>query len=87
MIPSSFTSASPLSRMLAAMRVKSPFSHSSLFAFIGRLLFVVGVQQWRTAHASGAAVVGSMVVWTSSMASQGNPPRRPCSRMTSASVA
>ena len=28
------TSASPLSRMLAAMRVKSPFSHSALFGFI-----------------------------------------------------
>ena len=30
-IPSSLTSASPLSRMLSAIRVKSPFSHSALF--------------------------------------------------------
>ncbi len=35
MIPSPFTSASPLSLMLAAMRVKSPFSQSALFALIG----------------------------------------------------
>ena len=33
-IPRSATSVSPLSRMLAAMRVKSPFSHSALFGFI-----------------------------------------------------
>jgi hypothetical protein len=41
-MPRSLTSASPLSRMLAAMRVKSPFSHSSLFAFIDLSL------SWRT---------------------------------------
>src|SRR4051812_17352266 len=34
-MPSSLTSASPLSRMLAAIRVKSPFSQSALFGFIG----------------------------------------------------
>ncbi len=41
-MPSVPTSASPLSRMLAAMRVKSPFSHRALFGFIGALqsLFV-----------------------------------------------
>src|SRR5437588_6529435 len=39
-IPKSLTSASPLSRMLAAMRVKSPFSHSALLGFIGSLPFV-----------------------------------------------
>ena len=33
-IPNVATSASPLSRMLSAMRVKSPFSHSALFGFI-----------------------------------------------------
>ena len=33
--PRSATSASPLERMLSAMRVKSPFSHSALFGFIG----------------------------------------------------
>src|SRR6185312_9933816 len=33
LMPSVPTSASPLSRMVAAMRVKSPFSHSALFAF------------------------------------------------------
>src|SRR4051794_27847048 len=32
-IPSSLTSSSPLSRMVAAIWVKSPFSHSSWFAF------------------------------------------------------
>ncbi len=32
-MPNSLTSASPLSRMLSAMRVKSPFS-TALFAFI-----------------------------------------------------
>ncbi len=37
-IPSVWTSASPLSRMLAAMRVKSPFSQSALFGFIGWFL-------------------------------------------------
>ena len=36
--PISLTSASPLSRMLAAMRVKSPFSHNALFAFIATVL-------------------------------------------------
>ena len=41
-MPRSLTSASPLSRMLAAMRVKSPFSHSALFGFIG--LFLSGLQ-------------------------------------------
>ena len=34
-MPSFWTSASPLSRMVAAMRVKSPFSQSALFGFIG----------------------------------------------------
>src|SRR5207249_3328191 len=34
-IPSRCTSASPLSRMVKAMRVKSPFSQSALFGFIG----------------------------------------------------
>ena len=34
-MPNFPTSASPLSRMLSAMRVKSPFSHNALFAFIG----------------------------------------------------
>src|SRR5436190_8201040 len=33
-IPSRCTSASPLSRMVAAMRVKSPFSQSALFGFM-----------------------------------------------------
>ena len=33
-MPSPATSASPLSRMVAAMRAKSPFSHSALFGFI-----------------------------------------------------
>ena len=33
-MPSRLTNSSPLSRMLAAMRVKSPFSHSALFGFI-----------------------------------------------------
>ena len=37
-MPSRWTSASPLSRMLSAMRVKSPFSQSALFGFIGILL-------------------------------------------------
>ena len=32
--PSAATSASPLSRMVAAMRVKSPFSHKALFGFM-----------------------------------------------------
>ena len=32
-IPSDLTSASPLSLMLSAMRVKSPFSQSALFGF------------------------------------------------------
>jgi hypothetical protein len=31
-----FIKASPLARMLSAIRVKSPFSHSALFGFIGR---------------------------------------------------
>src|SRR5665213_633936 len=39
-IPKSLTSASPLSLMLTAMRVKSPFSQSSLFGFIGPLSLV-----------------------------------------------
>ncbi len=39
-IASSLTSASPLSRMLSAMRVKSPFSQSALFGFMGSLRFV-----------------------------------------------
>ncbi len=34
MIPDVFTSSSPLSRMLSAMRVKSPFSHSALFGLM-----------------------------------------------------
>src|SRR5438046_8877855 len=33
-MPSFPTSASPLSRMLSAIRVKSPFSHNALFAFV-----------------------------------------------------
>ena len=37
-MPSSLTSASPLSLMLSAMRVKSPFSQSALFAFMPCLL-------------------------------------------------
>src|SRR5207248_5243469 len=36
-IPSRCTSASPLSRMVAAMRVKSPFSQSALFGFMGSI--------------------------------------------------
>src|SRR6516164_9574902 len=36
-IPSPLTSASPLSLILSAIRVKSPFSHSALFGFIGSL--------------------------------------------------
>jgi hypothetical protein len=40
LIPNSSTSASPLSLMLSAMRVKSPFSHSALFGFIGSIPFV-----------------------------------------------
>ena len=36
-IPRSLTSASPLSLILSAMRVKSPFSQSALFGFIGVL--------------------------------------------------
>src|SRR5262245_15198862 len=45
-IPSVATSASPLSRMLSAMRVKSPFSQRALFGFIGALLvrWFVGAQ-------------------------------------------
>ena len=39
-MPSSLTSASPLSRMLSAMRVKSPFSQSALFGFIVWLLLL-----------------------------------------------
>src|SRR5256714_11320871 len=35
------TNASPLSRMVAAMRVKSPFSQSSLFGFIGAVKVVI----------------------------------------------
>jgi hypothetical protein len=35
-MPSPATTTSPLSRMLAAMRVKSPFSHDALFGFIER---------------------------------------------------
>src|SRR5437762_9675251 len=34
-IPSRCTSASPLSRIVSAMRVKSPFSQSALFGFTG----------------------------------------------------
>ena len=33
-MPSVATSSSPLSRMVSAMRVKSPFSHSALFGLI-----------------------------------------------------
>ena len=33
-MPSASTSASPLSRMVSAMRVKSPFSQSAWFGFI-----------------------------------------------------
>ena len=33
-IPNVVTSASPLSRMLSAMRVKSPFSQSALFGLM-----------------------------------------------------
>src|SRR5262245_57874850 len=33
-MPRAFTSASPLSRMLSAMRVKSPFSHRAWFGFM-----------------------------------------------------
>src|SRR5437868_6514049 len=36
-IPNRCTSASPLSRMVAAMRVKSPFSQSALFGFMGSI--------------------------------------------------
>jgi hypothetical protein len=36
-IPSPVTSASPLSRILCAMRVKSPFSQSALFGFMGMI--------------------------------------------------
>jgi len=35
-MPSAATSASPLSRIVSAMRVKSPFSHNALFGFIER---------------------------------------------------
>ena len=41
-IPRLSTSASPLSRMLPAMRVKSPFSHSALFGFITPPFSVAG---------------------------------------------
>jgi ubiquinone/menaquinone biosynthesis C-methylase UbiE len=46
-IPNVMTSASPLSRMLSAMRVKSPFSQSSLFglAVIASLLRAVKDQR------------------------------------------
>src|SRR5262245_20835122 len=37
-IPSDLTRASPLSRMLSAMRVKSPFSQSALFGFMDWIL-------------------------------------------------
>src|ERR1044071_7485501 len=37
-IPSPLTSASPLSLILSAMRVKLPFSQSALFGFIGSTL-------------------------------------------------
>src|SRR5688572_30687642 len=40
-MPNVSTSASPLSRMVAAMRVKSPFSHSALFGFVKQLLLMV----------------------------------------------
>src|SRR5437773_7753122 len=36
-IPIRCTSASPLSRMVSAMRVKSPFSQSALFGFMGSI--------------------------------------------------
>ena len=38
LMPSRWTSASPLSRMLAAMRVKSPFSQRALFGFMAEKL-------------------------------------------------
>ena len=40
-MPNFPTSASPLSRMLFAMRVKSPFSHNALFAFIASSPFLM----------------------------------------------
>src|SRR5215472_4956375 len=37
-MPSFCTSASPLSRIVSAMRVKSPFSQSALFGFTGAFI-------------------------------------------------
>src|SRR5262249_50834634 len=45
-IPRLLTSASPLSLILSAMRVKSPFSQSALFGFIRTLLLRSSVGLW-----------------------------------------
>ena len=55
MIPSVATSASPLSRMLAAIRVKSPFSHSALFG----LGVVVMARSYEVASAPWSSARGS----------------------------
>src|SRR3954463_6764578 len=47
LIPRFRTSDSPLSRMVAAIRVKSPFSHRALFGLIG--VFIVMVKMFSKA--------------------------------------
>ena len=48
-IPSRCTSASPLSRIVSAMRVKSPFSQSALFGFTGAF---INVSLWASDRAT-----------------------------------
>ena len=52
--------ASPLSRMLAAMRVKSPFSHSALFGFIGSVPFPLDRSTRRVVDTPPQAGSGSL---------------------------
>ena len=45
-MPRLFTSASPLSLMLSAMRVKSPFSHRAWFGFAEVVVIAVSLLEW-----------------------------------------
>src|SRR5262249_331606 len=65
-IPSPLTSASPLSLILSAIRVKSPFSQSALFGFIGSLPWTSLGKSWYLHLLAGILrVTSSVPAWIS----------------------
>jgi hypothetical protein len=77
-IPSRWTSVSPLSRMLLAMHVKSPFSHNALFGFMSIPLYfgkiVKNAYETRAQRGFGQALVavGNTIVTLRTVLARGH---------------